>query len=126
VSQRLLSIIELGGYPNLIPLYQSMGFDVDMVTSQRKARTYLKKMIPNVIVAEYNFQSDFRDRTSNLETLVAVLQKHPQVKLIVFYMHEHEAKFEQFCTQSNVFESISYPVSEGVVRGALQRALEAD
>lgn len=126
MSQRLLSIIELGGYPNLIPLYQSMGFDVDMVTSQRKARTYLKKMIPNVIVAEYNFQSDFRDRTSNLETLVAVLQKHPQVKLIVFYMHEHEAKFEQFCTQSNVFESISYPVSEGVVRGALQRALEAD
>ena len=76
MTQRLLSIIELGGYPNFMPLYQSMGFQVDVMSSQRKARTYLKKTTPDVVVAEYNFQSDFRDRTSNLETLVAVLQKN--------------------------------------------------
>ena len=36
---RLLSIVELGGYPNLIPLYQSLGYTVDVVNSQRKARS---------------------------------------------------------------------------------------
>lgn len=52
---RLLAIIELGGYPNLLPLYQRLGFEVDVVNSQRKARSYLKKTIPDVIVAEYIF-----------------------------------------------------------------------
>ena len=89
---KLLSIIELGGYPNLLPLYQRLGFDVDAVNSQRKARAYLKKTIPDVIVAEYIFQSDFRDRTSNLETLMAVLQRHPQVKVVVFYLPEQAEK----------------------------------
>ncbi|WP_293648629.1 hypothetical protein [Thiolapillus sp.] len=63
----LLAIIELGGYPNLMPVYQRLGFDADLVTTQRKAKAWLKKKQPDVIVAEYNFQTDFRDRSSNLE-----------------------------------------------------------
>ena len=61
----------MGGYPNFIPLYKSLGFEVHVENSMRKARSYLKKTTPDVIVAEYNFQSQFRDRTSNLETLMA-------------------------------------------------------
>jgi len=118
VSKLLLSIIELGGYPNLTPLYQSLGYNVDVMTSQRKARTYLKKNTPDIIVAEYNFQSDFRDRTSNLETLMAILQKQPQIKLIVFYVSDHAAKFEQFCSAYPVDHSIAFPVTEKKVRDA--------
>jgi hypothetical protein len=88
----LLAIVELGGYPNLLPLYRRLGFAVDVVNSQRKARGYLKKGVPDVIVAEYIFQSDFRDRTSNLETLMAVLQRHPGVRVVVFYLPEQAAK----------------------------------
>ena len=82
---RLLAIFEIGGYSNLLSLYRSMGYQVDVVTSQRRALRYLKKTVPDIIVAEFIFQSDFRDRTSNLETLLAVLQRHPQVKVVVFY-----------------------------------------
>ncbi len=39
--KRLLAIVELGGYPNLLPLYQLLGYQVDVVNSQRKARAYL-------------------------------------------------------------------------------------
>jgi len=120
VSGRLLAIIELGGYPNLIPLYQSLGYSVDVVNSQRKARSYLKKTIPDVIVAEYNFQSDFRDRTSNLETLMAILQKQPQVKLLVFYMQEQAHKFTQFRQQHAVSAAIAFPITEQKVRDALR------
>lgn len=116
---RLLAIIELGGYPNLVPLYQSLGYGVDVVNSQRKARAYLKKTVPDLVVAEYNFQSDFRDRTSNLETLMAVLQKQPQVKRLVFYMQEQGHKFEQFCAQHHVDRAIAFPVTEEKVRAAL-------
>ena len=117
--KRLLAIIELGGYPNLMPLYQELGYAVDVVNSQRKARSYLKKTVPDVIVAEYNFQSDFRDRTSNLETLMAILQKQPQVKLVVFYMPEQGHKFEQFCAQHRVDQAVEFPVTQEKVRASL-------
>lgn len=116
---RLLSIIEWGGYPNLGSLYQRLGYEVDTVSSQRKARTYLKKTVPDVIVAEYNYQTDFRDRTSNLETLVAILQKQPNVKLVVFYMEEHKDKFQQFCQSSNVAGAVAFPITEEKVESLL-------
>ncbi|MGA0960884.1 MAG: hypothetical protein ACO3SI_02745 [Sedimenticolaceae bacterium] len=115
----LLSIIELGGYPNLKPLYISMGFDVEVLTSQRKARSYLKTNSPDVIVAEYNAQSDFRDRSSNLETLVAVLQKKPATKLLVFYMPEQQDRFDVFCQSHQVDHAIAFPITEEKVQAAL-------
>ena len=118
----LLSIVELGGYPNFIPLYQSMGFQVDVVNSQRKACSFLKKKVPDIVVAEYNFQSDFRDRTSNLETLMAVLQKHPEVKIVVFYMQEHAHKFAILKQRFAIFEAITFPITEEKIRAALNKA----
>jgi DNA-binding NtrC family response regulator len=121
---KLLSIIELGGYPNLLPLYQRMGFDVDVVNSQRKARSLLKKTVPDVIVAEYIFQSDFRDRTSNLETLMAVLQKQVGVKVIVFYLPEQAEKLALLEARFPLFAKIPFPVTVEAVEAALQSALQ--
>ena len=118
---RLLAIMELGGYPNLVPLYQRLGFTVDLVNSQRKARSYLKKTIPDVIVAEYIFQSDFRDRTSNLETLMAVLQKHPGVRVIVFYLPEQAEKLAILEARFPLYAKIPFPVSPDRVEAELLR-----
>jgi DNA-binding NtrC family response regulator len=116
----LLAIVELGGYPNLLPLYQRLGFDVDVVNSQRKARSYLKKQLPKVIVAEYIFQSDFRDRTSNLETLMAVLQRHPEVSVIVFYLPEQAEKLALLEARFPLFATIAFPISPDKVEAALR------
>lgn len=121
--RRLLSIIELGGYPNLQPLYQQLGFAVEVVNSQRKARSLLKKGVPDVIVAEYIFQSDFRDRTSNLETLMAVLQRHPEVKLIVFYLPEQAEKLALLEARFPLFAKIPLPLRPQEVEAALRRAI---
>ena len=123
---RLLSIIELGGYPNLLPLYQRLGFEVDVVNSQRKARSLLKKTVPDVIVAEYIFQSDFRDRTSNLETLMAVLQRHPEVKVIVFHLPEQAGKLALLEARFPLFAKIALPVSAGEVEAVLRPLLAPD
>ena len=108
---KLLAIVELGGYPNLLPAYQKLGFEVELVCSQRKAQKFLKKNSPDVVVAEYNYQTDFRDRSSNLETLTATLQKHPQAKLLVFYMPQHEVYFKQFCQQHSVWKALPLPLT---------------
>ena len=120
---RLLSIIELGGYPNLLPLYQRLGFSVDVVNSQRKARSLLKKSVPDVVVTEYIFQSDFRDRTSNLETLMAILQRHPEVKVIVFYLPEQAEKLALLEARFTLFAKLAFPVTVPEVEEVLQRAL---
>jgi len=111
-QKQLLAIIELGGYPNFVPLYERSGYQVTVVNSQRKARNFLKKQQPDVVVCEYNFQSDFRDRTSNIETLLAVLQKQPQTRLIVFYMPEHEHKLNQVRERFEIASVIPFPIDE--------------
>jgi hypothetical protein len=116
----LLAIAELGGYPNLLPLYRRLGFSVDVVNSQRKARSYLKKQLPDVIVAEYIFQSDFRDRTSNLETLMAVLQRHPSVSVIVFYLPEQSGKLALLEERFPLFAKVAFPITEEKVEAVLR------
>jgi len=109
---RLLAIVELGGYPNFTSLYRRLGFEAIFVNSQRKAQAYLKKQLPQVIVTEFNFQSDFRDRTSNLETLMARLQRYPGVQVIVLYPSEFSAKFEQLRQRFPIAAALTFPVSE--------------
>ena len=107
---RLLAIVELGGYPNFTSLYRRLGFEASFVNSQRKAQAYLKKQLPDVIVTEFNFQSDFRDRTSNLETLMARLQRYPGVRVIVLYPSEFTAKFEQLRKRFSIAAALTFPV----------------
>ena len=83
-----------------------------MVNTQRKANSYIRKQPPDIIVAEYNYQTDFRDRSSNLETLCAVLQRYPEVKLLVLYPQTHRLEFGRFQAQHKVWRSIAFPVTE--------------
>jgi DNA-binding NtrC family response regulator len=124
-APRLLAIVELGGYPNFVPLYERLGFQVDLVASQRKARSYLKERRPAVIVAEYNFQSDFRDRTSNLETLMAVLQRHPEVKVIVFYQEEYAPKLDVLRSRFAIHAALPFPVDAARLEGELREICAA-
>ena len=113
----LLAIVELGGYPNFTSLYERLGFDAEFVNSQRRAQARLKKGVPDVIVAEFNFQSDFRDRTSNLESLMARLQGERASRVVVFYQQDQADKFER---RSSVLTGLG--VTTGGHVAALHRA----
>lgn len=119
----LLSIVEIGGYPNFNSLYTQKGFTVETADSMRKAVKLLKKIRPAVIVAEFNFQSDFRDRTSSLETLMASVQKWPETKVIVFYEKEQRDKLERVLALFDVFEILEFPIQEPELASVLDRAL---
>ena len=118
----LLSIIELGGYPNFTPLYESLGYAVVIETRMRKALAFLKKHQPAVIVAEFNFQSDFRDRTSSLESLLAVVQRLPETRVIIFYEKEFSSQFEKLRSRFPVCDALTFPIEETRLRTALQQS----
>lgn len=106
----LLAIVEQGGYPDFRPLYRRAGYRVEMVTTMRKALALLKRERPAVVVAEFNYQSDFRDRTSSLESLLAALQRQPGVRLMVFYEREHEHQFERLSSRFPRIAAMRYPL----------------
>jgi len=116
----LLSVIELGGYPDFSPLYQRMGFSVTSVTTSRKAISAVKKNPPDVLVAEFNFQSDFRDRTSSLESLLASVERYANTKAIVFYEKESGHQLEKLLKQFTVFKVMAYPIDESELEAVLQ------
>ena len=111
MPRSLLSIIELGGYPSFTPLYENAGYAVTSVVSVRKALGVIKQSCPDVIVAEFNFQSDFRDRTSSLESLLAVVQRSPQTRVIVFYEKEYEHQFDKLRARFPLYAALSYPIA---------------
>jgi len=115
----LLSIIELGGYPDFTSLYESLGYQVVKADSVRKAVKLIRKEKPRVMVAEFNFQSDFRDRTSSLETLLSSTQGVTEADMIVFYEKEFEPQYQRFLESFEVAASLVFPIEEAQLRSAL-------
>jgi hypothetical protein len=124
MAKDLLAVIELGGYPNFTPLYESLGFRVHVESSVRNAIRKLKQLQPLVIVAEFNFQSDFRDRTSSLESLMSVVQRMPTCQVIVFYEQEFAHQLQRLTSQHPVFATLAFPIDETALKQALQQILE--
>jgi len=116
----LLSIIELGGYPDFTPLYEAAGYQVLKTESVREAVKLIRQHKPAVMVAEFNFQSDFRDRTSSLETLLSSTQGVTDVSMIVFYEEEYKAQYQRFLQSFEVSVSLTFPVDEALLRAVLQ------
>jgi hypothetical protein len=102
----------MGGYPNFTPLYENAGFEVLVETRMRKAMNLIKKQKPRLIVAEFNFQSDFRDRTSSLESMMSVVERLPNTDVIVFYEKEYAHQFERLLAVHSFYRSFTFPVSE--------------
>ncbi|HHB13418.1 MAG TPA: hypothetical protein ENK62_09490 [Chromatiales bacterium] len=124
-APQLLAIVELGGYPDFGPLYRRLGFEVRVENSMRKALAWLKRHTPAVIVAEFNYQSGFRDRLSNLESLMGAVQRLAgSPRIVVFYEPETRHQLVRLQARFEFFEVLPYPIDAGKLEGALRRAVE--
>ena len=111
-KKQLLAVVELGGYPDFTPIYESLGYEVTTEKSVRNAIRTLKKLKPQVVVAEFNFQSDFRDRTSNLESLLSTIQWLEKCDTVVFFEKEFEHQLEKLKVQYTLQATLAFPVAE--------------
>jgi len=115
----LLAIVELGGYPNFAPLYERLGCRVVVENSMRKALAAVKQHAPKVVVAEFNFQSDFRDRTSSLESLLSTVQRMPHCEVVIFYEQEYAHQLVKLTGQYPVTATLAFPVDEAALKSIL-------
>lgn len=87
----------------------------------RKALNIVRKTIPDTIVAEFNYQSDFRDRTSSLESLLATVERMTQtsaknIHVLVFYEKEYQHQLEKLQTMFKNFDVLPYPIEENSLK----------
>lgn len=110
------AFIGTAGYKKL---YQEMGFSVVTEWSERKAISLVRKAPPAVIVADFYHQADFRDRLSNLESLLATAQSAPRTRILVFYEPAHQAALDKVRQRLRIDIALPLPVEEGLLRATL-------
>ena len=111
------AFIGTAGYKKL---YQELGYTVTAEWSERKAISLVRKSPPAVIVADFYHQSNFRDRLSNLESLLAAVQSAPNTRILVFYEAAHQAVLDTVSARLRVDASFCLPVQEEKLRATLQ------
>ncbi len=115
----LLSVIEQGGYPDFTALYEAQGYKVVSVNSPRKAISFLKKNSIAMLVAEFNFQTDFRDRTSSLESIMASAQHQKDIKVVIFIDQNNKERFEKVSSRFAIHRTLTFPIDEAQLKQAV-------
>jgi hypothetical protein len=115
----LLYVIELLGQPNLRPVMERAGYRVVTEFVMRKAIQTLRKEKPAVIVADFFFQPDFRDRVSNVESLLAAAQSLKEVKIVLLYDPVHAHALERLRPRFRIDAALTLPVREDALLAAL-------
>lgn len=118
MSRRLLSLIEAGGYPDFRPLYEQLGFEVVTEHSVRRAQARLREFSPDVLVADF-YKRYFHDRVSNLESLLTIKSRLPDMRIIVLYNPFHEADLEQLRQRCAIDFTLPLPVTPATMEKAL-------
>ncbi|CAC9604852.1 hypothetical protein [uncultured Gammaproteobacteria bacterium] len=107
----LLFFIDEGGFDDFTPLFVELGFTVDFENLQRKAVKLAKKNQYQVLVAEFSHNPEFRDRVSNIESLLATLESHsPKVKIIVLYDKINQPQLNQLMQRYRMDATLTFPV----------------
>jgi DNA-binding NarL/FixJ family response regulator len=121
---RLLMLNAFIGTAGYKKLYQELGFSVVSEWSERKAISLVRKTPPAVIVADFYHQTDFRDRLSNLESLLAAVQSAPDTRILVFYETAHQTVLDKVSARLRIDAALTLPVQEDWLRATLQAWLE--
>ena len=118
MNKRLLCVIEAGGYGNLQPLFEELGFEVAIETSARRGMSRLKSWQPDVVVADF-YKRYFHDRVSNLESLLAVATRNPESCIIVLYDPFHASDLELLKQRHRIDVALPLPLSASALQEAL-------
>jgi hypothetical protein len=123
VPRKLLSVIEFIEHAQYPVIYKALGFEVTVEWQVRKAVTLIRKMKPDVIVADFYSQSDFRDRISNLESLLAATQLLKEIRVLVFYEPQNEAALAKVRERMRIDAALPMPATEESISAVLKEWL---
>lgn len=115
----LLAVAEFLGHGNLKTVYDAVGYQTHVEFTVRRAIAWLRKNRPAVVVADFYFQPDFRDRVSNLESLLATVQSMADTRVLVYYDPTHQAALDKVGLRFHIDAALPLPLKEADVTATL-------
>jgi hypothetical protein len=120
MNKNLLFFVDTGGFEDFTPMFIEQGFTVDFEDSQRKATKLVKKNTYQVLVAEFSHNPEFRDRVSNIESLLAGLEvSSPEVKIIILYDDINQPQLNQLKVRYKMDITLAFPIDKELLRQAI-------
>lgn len=113
----MIEFIEHAQYP---AIYKALGYEVTTEWQVRKAVALIRKLKPDVIVADFYFQSDFRDRLSNLESLLAATQLLHEFRVLVFYEPHNEPVLDKVRQRMRIDAALPMPATDEAIKAVLK------
>lgn len=112
-GKKLLAVVEFLDHAHLKAAYIRLGYQVSMEFTVRKANALMRKLKPDVIAADFYYEPNFRDRVSNLESLLATAQGLPdKAKILVFYDPAHQEALNKLRQRFRIDAALTLPVKE--------------
>lgn len=121
--KKLLSVIEFIEHAQYPAIYKALGYEVTTEWQVRKAVSQIRKIKPDVIVADFYFQSDFRDRLSNLESLLAATQLLKEIRVLVFYELHNEPVLGKVRERMRIDAALPMPATDEAIKALLREWL---
>lgn len=119
MAKRLLALVEFMGHARLPALYRALGFEVIVEFSARKAVSQVRRWQPQVIAADFYFQADFRDRLSNLESVLAAAQPLAETRILVFFEPASREALARVSARMRIDAAMPTPVDDAGLRALL-------
>lgn len=119
MPKKLLSVVEFLEHSKLASLYKQLGYEVSTEWQVRKAIALMRKLPPDVIVADFYFQADFRDRLSNLESLLAAAQPLAHTKILVLFDPQHQPMLDKVRSRLRMDATLTMPIKESELQSVL-------
>lgn len=116
----LLAVAEFLGHGNLKSVYEAAGYQVHVEFSVRRAIAWLRKNRPAVVVADFWFQPDFRDRVSNLESLLATVQPMAGTRVLLYHDRAHQTALDKVGQRFHIDAALPLPVREADIAATLR------
>ncbi len=111
--KHLLFFVDEGGFLDFSALFMKLGYQVDLEKSPRKAVQLTQKKYYHLLVAEFSYNPEFRDRVSNIESILASIQKHnSNTKTIILFDALNKQQLTQLKLRYKMDYTLSFPVSE--------------
>lgn len=123
---KILFVIELGGFPLRLDDLKAEGHEVEYVNNMRKAISLLKKFQPDILVAEFQYTSQFRDRDSNLDTILTQVVSHStHTQVIALVEEEQKSHFERLQSRfDNIRKAVYFPLQDADIKHTIHELLD--
>ncbi len=111
MKPEILMINEYGIYPEFISAIRDAGYPLTVEHLMRNAIKRMKRQAPAVIVAEFAHESHFRDRVSNLESMLAQVERSPvRPKTLVFYDAAKRSYLDRLLRMFTIDQCLEMPL----------------